>query len=49
VGYSSFPRKREARGSKISAAAPCSSQSLPLAKAGGQALDPAFAGATIPR
>src|SRR4051812_35774840 len=35
VGYSSFPRKRESRGSKISAAAPCSSR--------GQALDPAFA------
>jgi hypothetical protein len=44
VGYSSFPRKREFRGSKISAAAPCSSQSLPLAKAGGQALDPRFRG-----
>jgi hypothetical protein len=36
VGYLSFPRKRESRGSKISAAAPCSSQ--------GQALDPRFRG-----
>ena len=41
VGHSH--EKREPRGNNLTVT-PCSSQSLPLAKAGGQALDPRFRG-----